>query len=32
MTEPAAGCAVADALSPKFKELAGPSVKRVGKY
>ncbi len=28
--EPAAGCAVAAVLSPKFKELAGPSVKRVG--
>ena len=28
--EPSAACAVAAVLSPKFKELAGPDVKRVG--
>ena len=28
--EPTAACAVAAVLSPKFKELAGPDVKRVG--
>ena len=28
--EPAAACTVAAVLSPKFKELAGPDVQRVG--
>ena len=28
--EPGAACTVAAVLSPKFKELAGPEVKRVG--
>ena len=28
--EPGAACTVAAVLSPKFKELAGPGVKRVG--
>ncbi len=28
--EPGAACTVAAVLSPKFKELAGPKVKRVG--
>ena len=28
--EPAAACTVAAVLSPKFKELAGPEIRRVG--
>ena len=28
--EPSAACTVAAVLSPKFKEMAGPEVKRVG--
>ncbi len=28
--EPAAACTVAAVLSPEFKKLAGPEVKRVG--
>jgi serine racemase len=28
--EPSAACTVAAVLSPKFKEMAGPDVKRVG--
>ena len=28
--ETSAACAVAAVLSPKFKEMAGPEVKRVG--
>ena len=30
LIEPGAACAVAAALSPKFKRMAGPEVKRVG--
>ena len=30
IVEPGAACTVAAVLSPKFKELAGPEVKRVG--
>ena len=30
LIEPGAACTVAAVLSPKFKELAGPNIKKVG--
>ncbi len=30
LIEPGTACTVAAVLSPKFKELAGPNVKKVG--